>query len=160
MITDTSPFAHLASIMELMNSCKKCHTSIEIREFNEFLASESVQKYLRMVVENTAGNFHHGATSNWFCKPEVYFLHQLIKAIILFKPPVENFLVVRSAFTLLTHYQMIDSMLAKYLMEKVVFNPDFIGESVLASILNSATIGKEHALKKYHHFAPYSSVFN
>ena len=101
MITDTSPFAHLTSIMELMNNCKKCHTSIEIPEFNEFLTSEPVQKYLRMVVENTAsaGNYY-GATSNWFCKPEVYFLHQLINAIILFKPPVENFLVVRSAFTL------------------------------------------------------------
>ena len=161
MITDTSPFAHLTSIMELMNNCKKCHTSIEIREFNEFLTSEPVQKYLRMVVENTAsaGNYY-GATSNWFCKPEVYFLHQLINAIILFKPPVENFLVVRSAFTLLTHYQMIDSMLAKYLMEKIVFNPDFIGESVLASILNSATIAGSSDNNDDQSIAPSSKNLN
>ena len=36
---------------------------------------------------------------------------------------------------LLTHYQLNDCVRANEIMEKIVFNQDYIGESLLASIL-------------------------
>ena len=140
MIQDSAPFSHITAILEWVNTCKKCHSGIEIIGLNDFLIREQLQSYLKMVTETTSAGNYRGSRSNWFCKSEVYFLHQLINSVVLFKPVTENGLIVRSAMTLLTHYQMFDAILAKNLMEEVVFNTNFIGESVLASILSSATI--------------------
>ena len=144
MTSASSPFISLASILDLMIAFKKSHSSIDLAKFKQnFLQSEGLKQYLSLVTLNSAGNFR-GSRSNWFCRPEVNFLHQTIMSIILFKPnELENDLIVRSAMTLMTHYQLSDAIRAKLLMDQVIFSDDYLGDSLVASILDKTHITRD-----------------
>ena len=140
MMKETSPFVPLSTLLDLMFSAKTTHSGINIDGFTEkILQSKEIEEYLNLVILNGTST-NKGSRSNWFCRAEVNFLHKFLVCAVMFKAKIENGIIVRSALTLLTHYQLNDSVRAHKIMEKIVFNQDFIGESLLASILESTKI--------------------
>ena len=140
MIKDNSPFAHLATILELCIGAKKIKSDLIVKGLQEYLESEETQRYLKVVIDNHAGNFR-GSKSNWFGRSEVNYLHNLIIALITFKPrEVGSDIILRASLTLLTHYQTSDVSRTRLIIDEVIFHQDFIGESFLASILDKTSI--------------------
>ena len=140
MMKETSPFVPLSTLLDLMFSAKTTHSGINIDGFTEkILQSKEMEEYLNLVILNGTST-NKGSRSNWFCRAEVNFLHKFLVCAVMFKAKIENGIIVRSALTLLTHYQLNDCVRAHKIMEKIVFNQDFIGESLLASILESTKI--------------------
>ena len=140
MMKETSPFVPLSTLLDLMFSAKTTHSGINIDDFTEkILQSKEIEEYLNLVILNGTST-NKGSRSNWFCRAEVNFLHKFLVCAVMLKAKIENGIIVRSALTLLTHYQLNDCVRAHKIMEKIVFNQDFIGESLLASILESTKI--------------------
>ena len=140
MTKDTSPFAHLATLLELCIGAKKIKSDLIVKGLQEYLESEDTQRYLEIVIDNHAGNFR-GSKSNWFGRSEVNYLHNLIISLITFKPrEVGSDTILRASLTLLTHYQTSDVSRTRLIIDEVIFHQDFIGESFLASILDKTSI--------------------
>ena len=119
---ETSPFVPLSTLLDLMFSAKTTHSGINIDGFTEkILQSKEIEDYLNLVILNGTST-NKGSRSNWFCRAEVNFLHKFLVCAVMFKAKIENGIIVRSALTLLTHYQLNDSVRAHKIMEKIVFN--------------------------------------
>ena len=137
MVQQQNSFVPLSSLLDFVICAKKTHSQLNLDNLTNFFKSADVEKYLNLAAEN-----NENSRSNWFCRPEINFLHQLIVFFDLANQG-SNDLIVRSAMTLMTHYQLSDSIRANWLMNHIIFNQKFIGDSLLSTILANVNLTKD-----------------
>lgn len=134
MFKNESVFVYLSSFLDLILSGK----SLKIQGLEQFLCCQYFKEYLSLVSTNVANL--KGSRSNWFCRSEINFLHQLLVSLVTFKTSVDQDCILRSAMTLLTHYQISDSIKAEWLMNHIIFHPDYIGPNLLSSVMANVQV--------------------